>query len=250
MQSVDLVMICGRRPSLLSQTLASFGQNMFVHFAFTKVIANIDPFMGDEAAGDECEAMLRGAFAQIEIFRPQTPGFSAAVQRVWRATKSDYVFHLEDDWTAREPIPPARIFDLLEPPDVQAVSLVSANKYTRGLPHQTTRRITRSPRGYKLKDELINAFSTAPSMFKGPFLRAAAELLLPQFDPELQFFKQLNPALEALALPNRCMFLHGEAQRNIIDDIGRDYRDKVGLVKKVADGQVIWEPATPPNSGA
>lgn len=247
--SIDLVMICGRRPSLLARTLASFSEKVFPHFRFAHVIANIDPFMGDAAAGDECEDLLRMAFegsgAKLTIFRPETPGFAAAVQRVWRATTSDFVFHLEDDWTARDDITPQPFFDLFAPDDVQAVTLVCATKHTRGLPQQTYRRITRSPRGYILKDELINAFSTSPGMFKGPFLRRAAELLDPAFDPEKQFYKGLNPALEELALPYRCMFLRGAKERDAIDDIGRDYRDQLGLKKLLIDGKAVWEPSAP-----
>ncbi len=247
--SIDLVMICGRRPSLLAQTLASFSDKMFPHFRFANVIANIDPFMGDVAAGDDCEDLLRRAFppdeTRLHIFRPETAGFAAAVQRAWRATKSDLVFHMEDDWTARDDITPQPFFDLLAPADVQAVTLVCATKHTRGLPQQTYRRITRGPRGYILTDELINAFSTSPGMFKGPFLRRAADLLDTRFDPEKQFFKGLNPALEEFALPYRCMFLRGAKERDAIDDIGRDYRDQVGLKKLLIDGQAVWEPATP-----
>ena len=247
--SIDLVMICGRRPSLLAQTLASFGARMFPHFRFANVIANIDPFMGDAAAGDDCAELLRKAFApsaaQVHIFRPETAGFAAAVQRAWRATQSDFVFHMENDWTARDDITPQPFFDLLTPDDVQAVTLVCATKHTRGLPQQTYRRITRSPRGFILKDELINAFSTSPGMFKGPFLRAAAELLDTRLDPEKQFFKGLNPALEEFALPYRCLFLRGATERDAIDDIGRNYRDQLGLKKLLIDGQAVWEPTQP-----
>ncbi len=234
-------MICGRRPSLLAQTLDSFSAKMFTHFRFDTVIANIDPFMGDTAAGDDCAALIRARFPDALVLRPEVAGFAAAVKRAWSATTSDYVFHMEDDWTAREDITPQPFFDLLAPDDVQAVTLVCATKHTRGLPHQTYRRITRGPRGYVIGDQLINAFSTSPGMFKGPFLRAAAALLDPAFDPEKQFYKGLNPALEALALPNRCMFLRGASQREAIDDIGRDYRDQMGLTKAFVDGQAVWQ---------
>jgi hypothetical protein len=247
--SVDLVLICGRRPSLLAQTLASFGQKVFPHFQFANIIANIDPFMGDEAAGDDCADLLRAAFppdrGQLHLLRPEVAGFAAAVQRAWRATRSDFVFHLEDDWTAREDITAQSFFELMQPEDVQAVTLVCATKHTRGLPHQTSRRITRGPRGEIVEDRLVNAFSTSPGMFKGPFLRAAAEVMNPAFDPEKQFYKRLNPALEALALPYRCMFLRGASERIAIDDIGRDYRDQVGLKKLLIDGQAVWQ-ADPP----
>jgi hypothetical protein len=239
--TIDLVMICGRRPSLLARTLASFGELVFPHFRFSNVIVNLDPFMGDPSGGDACAEMLRDAFPQVMIFRPDVPGFAAAVKRAWSATSSDFVFHMEDDWIALDPITPASMLALMQPDDVQAVTLVCATKHTRGLPHQTSRRITRGPRGYIIGDELINAFSTSPGMFKGPFLRQAADLLDVRFDPEKQFFKQLNPALEELALPNRCMFLRGTTQGNAVADIGRDYRDQFKLKKSLVDDQAIWE---------
>lgn len=238
--SIDLVMICGRRPSLLAQTLASFSELVFCHFDFANVIVNLDPFMGDDEEGDACADMLLTVFPQAQIFRPETPGFAAAVKRAWQATTSDFVFHMEDDWIALDQISPDAFLNLMQPADVQAVTLMCATKHTRGLPHQTSRRIARSPRGFIIQDELINAFSTSPGMFKGPFLRAAADLMDVQFDPEKQFFKQLNPALEALALPNRCLFLRGTKQAHLVEDIGRDYRDHLGLKKDLVDGQAVW----------
>lgn len=238
--SIDLVMICGRRPSLLAQTLASFNELVFSHFNFATVIVNLDPFMGDQEQGDLCAEMLLRVFPKAQIFRPETPGFAAAVKRAWQATRSDFVLHMEDDWIALDKITPDAFLTLMQPADVQAVTLMCATKHTRGLPQQTSRRIGRGPRGYIIKDELINAFSTSPGMFKGPFLRAAADLMDVQFDPEKQFFKQLNPALEALALPNRCLFLRGTQQANLVEDIGRDYRDQMGLKKELVEGQAVW----------
>lgn len=237
--SIDLVMICGRRPTLLAQTLASFSDLVFCHFSFANVIVNLDPFMGDAEQGNACADMLRTVFPKAQIFRPETAGFAAAVKRAWQATRSDFVFHMEDDWIALDHITPDALIDPMQPADVQAVTLMCATKHTRGLPHQTSRRVV-SPRGYILQDDLINAFSTSPGMFKGPFLRAAADLLDVQFDPEKQFFKQLNPALEAIALPNRCLFLRGTKQAHLVEDIGRDYRDHLGLKKDLIDGQAVW----------
>lgn len=237
---IDLVMICGRRPSLLSRTLASFNELVFCHFDFANVIVNLDPFMGDAEQGHACADMILTVFPQAQIFRPERAGFAAAVKRAWQATSSDFVFHMEDDWIALDRITPDMFFDLMQPADVQAVTLMCATKYTRGLPYQTSRRIARGPSGEIIQHKLINAFSTSPGMFKGPFLRAAADLLEVEFDPEKQFFKQLNPALEDLALPNRCLFLRGTKQTHLVQDIGRDYRDHEGLKKELIDGQAVW----------
>jgi hypothetical protein len=92
------------------------------------------------------------------------------------------VLHLEDDWIALEPIGPERIEPMFEP-DVGAVTFMSANKHTRGLYHQTARRVVKEGRQI-VQDFLVNAFSTSPGVFEGDFLREAARRMKPGLDPE------------------------------------------------------------------
>lgn len=81
---MDITIVCGRRPDLLSRTLASFQDNMFRHFDIGTVHANIDPFCGTEAEGDACEALLRSHFPRVAIRRPETPSFGMAVKHLWQ----------------------------------------------------------------------------------------------------------------------------------------------------------------------
>lgn len=177
------------------------------------------------------------------IFRPETPDFASAVIRAWSATTAPRVLHLEDDWIALEPIGPERIEPLFEP-DVGAVAFMSVNKHTRGLTHQTSRRVVKQGRTI-VEDFLVNAFSTSPGVFEGEFLREAARRMKPGLDPEKQFFRQINPELEAHALPWRCMFLRGTTRRELIADIGREARAEVGLVKVYENGASVWRKAEP-----
>ena len=66
---------------------------------------------------------------------------------------------------------------------------------------------------------------------------ASASVMKPGLDPEKQFFRQINPELEAHALPRRCMFLRGIARRELIVDIGREARAAQGLVKLYENGR-------------
>jgi hypothetical protein len=234
----DVTLIAGHREALLTRTLESFTKDVFPHFAIRRLIANIDPFMGDAAEGDRCEAMIRQHFPDALIFRPETPDFASAVKRAWSATTAPRVLHLEDDWITLEPITPERIEPKFEP-DVGAVTFMSVNKHTRGLYHQTARR--RVMKGKRvLEDVLINAFSTSPGVFEGDFLREAARLMRPGLDPEKQFFRRINPELEAHALPKRCMFLRGSNRRELIVDIGRKARSEAGLLKLYENGASVW----------
>ncbi|MBS3981230.1 MAG: hypothetical protein KGZ77_15760, partial [Rhodobacteraceae bacterium] len=97
---------------------------------------------------------------------------------------------------------------------------------------------------------LVNAFSTSPGVFEGDFLREAARRMQPGLDPEKQFFRQINPELEAHALPRRCMFLRGTTRRELIVDIGREARAAQGLVKLYENGASVWRQAEPAPSQA
>lgn len=47
MTNIDVTLICGRRPTLLGQTLESFSEKLFKNFKINRVVVNIDPFGGD-----------------------------------------------------------------------------------------------------------------------------------------------------------------------------------------------------------
>ncbi|MFM7442342.1 MAG: hypothetical protein ACKO2N_00300, partial [Tabrizicola sp.] len=173
----DVTLIAGHREALLAETLQSFTRDVFPNFSVRRLIANIDRFMGDAAEGDRCEALIRRHFPEALIFRPETPDFASAVKRTWEATTAPRVLHLEDDWIALEPIGPERIEPLFEP-DVGAVTFMCVTKHTRGLFHQTSRRLVKRGRRV-VEDRLVNAFSTSPGVFAGDFLREAARRMQP-----------------------------------------------------------------------
>ena len=238
--SYDLTLICGRRPELLQQTLASFAPKVFAHFPFANVIANIDPFCGTDEDGAACAALIRSHFPQAQIFMPDHPGFGAAVMRIWQASHSDIILHLEDDWLALEPIMPDRVERDMTG-DVMGLTLMCATKNTRNQQYQTARRRIRRADGTE-EDQFVNAFSTSPGFFAGPFVRHAATLMRPEFDPEKQFSRSLNPDLEAYAMQYRCKFLFGSTSPFIVEDIGRPWQREKGIVKSYErrTGRSTW----------
>ena len=239
-KSYDLVLVCGRRPVLLERTLASFCRTVFPAFRFANVLVNIDPFCGTVADGHACADLIRAAFPDAQIFMPDRPGFGAAVIRLWQASESDILLHLEDDWLALEPLTPAEVERDLTG-DVTALTLMCATKNTRNQKFQTARRIVRQPDGTDA-DQFVSAFSTSPGFFDGAFARQAAALMRPEFDPEKQFFRGLNHALEAFAFRHRCKFLFGKQSPFMIEDIGRDWQRDQGIVKSYdrRTGRSLW----------
>ncbi len=239
-KSFDLVLICGRRPALLERTLASFSQSVFPAFRFAVVIANIDPFCGTATDGRICADLVRARFPDARIFMPDSPGFAAAVIRAWQASESDILLHLEDDWLALEPITPAEVEAELTG-DVTGLTLMCATKNSRNQAFQTARRIMVHADG-TAGDVFVNAFSTSPGFLTGAFARKAATLMRPEFDPEKQFFRSLNPALEAFAFRYRCKFAFGKRGPFMIEDIGRDWQRENGIVKTYErrTGRSVW----------
>ena len=238
MAEYDIALIAGRREVLLRRTLASFSEQMFRNFKIARVVANIDPFMGDADEGDRCEALIREYFPEATIFRPETPDFASAVARAWAATTASRVIHMEDDWISLELIEESRVDALFEP-GVGSIAFMHGNKHTRGLTYQTVVRRFRDPAGNRAA-ELKNCHSTSPGVFDGAFLRKAASLMRPKMDPEAQFSRALNPELEEHAFPMRCVFLNGRKSRFLIEDIGREYRAAHGVVRARNRLEAIW----------
>ena len=239
-RTFDLALVAGRRPDLLARTLESFGDTVFPAFRFDRVIANIDPFCGTADDGRACADLIRARFPDALISMPDSPGFAAAVMRLWQSSQSDILFHLEDDWLALEPITPAEVEAELTG-DVAGLTLMCATKNTRNQRFQTARRIVVGADGTS-REVFVNAFSTSPGFMTGDFARRAAALMRPEFDPEKQFYRSLNPALEEFAFRHRCKFAFGKHSPFMIRDIGRDWQRAQGLVKSYdrRSGRSVW----------
>lgn len=242
MPSYDLCIVCGRRPDLLERTLASFGQQVFRHFTFDRVLANIDPFCGTQQDGDEVARLITSRFPQATLFRPAEASFGAAVIRLWQATSADIVLHLEDDWIALEPITPQDVESRLAG-RVAAVPLMTAEKHWGGHSLYQTRRKKYRLAGVPVWTRRVSRFSTSPCFLSGPFARACAAMMDARLDPEKQFYTGSNPALERFSEQHDALFLVGKAGPNVIEDIGREWRDERNISKTVVDGVSVWRGA-------
>ena len=120
---IDVSLICGRRPSLLRRTLASFDERVFRNFDIANCYANIDPFAGSADEGEICQALIRERFPDARITMPAAPGFGMAVKTAWSSSTAPAVLHLEDDWICLEDIKPEMVFPLLDG-KTKAVKLV------------------------------------------------------------------------------------------------------------------------------
>jgi hypothetical protein len=243
MPTLDLTIVAARRPDLLSRTLRSFQDRLFRHFQIATAILNIDPVWGDDADAQRCADATKQYFPTAMVFTPETPGFCAAVKRVWSATKADFIFHLEDDWEITEDIDQS-ILDYFKDSSLAQVSLVAKEKNwdraRRGDFHYVKRR---GPLFGPIKSPFrkkVPAFTTAPAFTRGEFARRWADLMNPALDPEKQAYMGINPPLEEFVRPFRNYLYPGKLNEITIVDIGREWRDARNIEKKIINGQSIW----------
>lgn len=244
MASIDLSLVSARRPELLSVTIDSFKENLFSNFDIKNIYVNVDPIFGTDADHRSVVSIIHQSFPEAIIFEPLTPGFGAAVKRLWSATTADYVFHLEDDWIALRNLDN----EILRPfaaPHVQQVSFHTADQNwdigTKGHIHEKKHYF----RAFGIKTpfyRIVPKFTTSPSILRGSFARAAAELMMAEHDPEKQFYCSVNPTLEKMAQPFQNYIFSPEGVP-VIKDIGREWREVQGIRKVITNGTSIWSPA-------
>jgi hypothetical protein len=239
---IDICIVAGRRPDLLARTLESFNRNIFNNFRIRGIFANIDPIFGDRQQHEDTAAVLRDFFQDVDISQPKVPGFCVAVKTNWSRTTADYVIHLEDDWLVNEPVGRDAISRYFADASVTQVALQSKENLwdvKRGgkTPYfKYNYRLfgIKMPFGYRQP-----VFTTSPSFLRGAFARRVAELYDPSFDPEKQFYRGVNPALQRYTFPFRSV-IHEAESGFLITDIGREWRDNKGIRKESARAVSHW----------
>jgi hypothetical protein len=244
-RTLDMIDVCvtaARRPDLLAATLESFDKNLLSNFEIGRFIINIDPVFGTVDDEEACIDLVRAYRADAIIHRPEAAGFTAAVKRNWRSTAAETVLHLEDDWLLQRPVSPDIIDAFGKDPSLAQICFNHATKAWDGKRkgtscyHRQRRAFLNLPVSFKRK---VPAFLTCPSFFRGSFLRGAADLLDQNYDPEKQFFSQVNKPLESYVSTFHNIMI-GDAPDYYIVDTGREWRQKRGIEKYVLEAQSYW----------
>jgi len=241
MHKFDVVIVAGRRPDLLDQTVRSFVGRLLRHFDPARVFVNLDPFGGDSAAHDRCREIILNSFPGATIFEPGVAGFGAAVQRLWAATSADLVLHLEDDWILERDIGPAEIRPLGQD-RVMAMPFLSVEHDWAGPELRFRRKVRRRLFGVLSAGSVIRpVFGTSPRFLVGDFARQCAALMRPDLDPEKQMRADHNPQLSRYLRRFECEFIAGPGCTPVIRDTGRVWQEQMG-VRKIVEGAVSrWE---------
>jgi hypothetical protein len=102
--TLDITTTAIIRPDILDKTLTSFRKNLLYGDDY-RIILNVDP-VGYAVSPNEVLYVYKNHFPNSEIIHnfPETPNFPKAFKWVWSQVKSEYSFHLEDDWLLLNPI--------------------------------------------------------------------------------------------------------------------------------------------------
>ena len=228
----DVTMVATRRPELVELTLRSFHQNLLGVLNAPRLILNIDPVWGTEKDDQEIDAICRRYFPAVDIRRPETPGFGAAVKWAWGKAETDWFLHLEDDWLLARRIDPEHLAAQMADPELGQIKLSNKSRY---------RRIRARVRFWKRKKpEMI---ATSPAFVRAAFGRAAVAHMDPDLDPEKQFYQGFNPEGAAALAHFKQRFYGDLATPCLLHDTGRVWREGQGITKVVIDGRSVWKDA-------
>jgi hypothetical protein len=228
----DVTMVATRRPELVELTLRSFHQNLLAGLDAPRLILNIDPVWGSEEDDREIEAICRRYFSVVEMRRPSSPGFGAAVKWAWARTATDWFLHLEDDWLLARRIDPEHLAAQMADPELGQIKLSNKSRY---------RRIRARVRFWRRKrPEMI---ATSPAFVRASFGRAAVSHMDPDLDPEKQFYQGFNPEGAAVLARFRQRLYGDLSTPCLLHDTGRIWREVQGIRKVVIGGKSVWEQA-------
>ncbi|MHA6345001.1 glycosyltransferase family 2 protein [Roseivivax sp. CAU 1761] len=236
---IGLTVVAARRPDLLRRTLDSFAERLFARVDLAWVRVNVDPIFGDAAAGEAVRALLAERFPGARVTCPESPGFGAAVKRLWTDLPDGPFLHLEDDWIANEPIDAPRALSWLDA-EIKAVSLLSETHGPKGRGAFSEGLHKTKVFGITLRRTVVPRFGLSPSFFDGAFARHCAALMDPALDPEKQMRRPYNKAMTDHVERYRCRFLKAADGGPLVTDIGRDWQAERGIVKSVAEGTSTW----------
>lgn len=200
-------------------------------------IVNIDPIWGGRPEHENVKTILSETFKNLKIIEPTKPNFCRAVKTAWSHTTSDVVFHLEEDWIALEGIKPEMVTPHFNDV-VTSLSLMNSNKNWNGkqVYHYNCYRPWYLP--FKTEDKAKPYFGTSPSFWNGNFMRECSKRLDVNYDPEKQFYSDVNNELQSFVKNKKCKFLLGKP--NLIEDIGRDWQVENNVKKEVINAQSHW----------
>jgi hypothetical protein len=218
---IDLCIVTCLRPEILEQTTVSF----FKHVSFASgihPIVNIDITPANKSSksgyyhklinigfiiGSMATTYRNNAYTIVNA----KPNFAQAVKTVWSNTKTDYVFHLEDDWAFLKKIDLNKCIERMEKENFDYMRFPKVDA-----PHLNC----------------LHKVALQPSLWKGDVVRNLAKHMTIDKDPEKQLRTgQGNKELDKILIELQNKGLKDYSSEWCCKDIGREWREERGLIK-------------------
>lgn len=208
---IDFTTTAMNRPNIIDRTYASFSENLEgVDLKNCRLFINIDPLpKGDR---EEVTKVSKKYFGEVFPNYPNKPNFTAACNWIWSNAKTEYIFHIEDDWILLEKI---NISDIIEcfqhRPKLLEVALRAYNYHYKVCP-------------------------LSPCVMHKRYYKAIAGNLNEQFNPEVQL-RGINFGIEMpspvfkISEKGRIVVYPENKKTIIIRDIGRPWMKSSEFVK-------------------
>jgi len=221
---LDITTTATIRPNLFFMTLKSFTEKLFVHKKEYRLILNVDP-VGEDIDPMEMVEVGNQFFDNVVYNLPEEPNFAKACKWCWGETVSEFVFHLEDDWTLSKKI---FINDM--------ISVMNNNKNMMLLRFPKLR--LTSLHHFEIKNKFIKQHKLMlnPGLFRGNFIRNISEKMNIMDNPE----KQLRRVFKLPKYQNAGVYC-GDGEEEYIKHHGREWQRRSNYRKRKGSNFIIWE---------
>ena len=185
---VDITMTAVLRPEIIKKTLDSFCENLFFNKDYKyRLIINIDPIGNEGAKPKKIVKLCKLYFDDVIFNIPDKASFPKAVIWGWKQIKSNYTFHLEDDWILNRKVELRRLIKMLE----KNPKLACMRLYKHNIPNKKNPRLFNSPYNYKdgffVGSDRKKQFGLNPVLIRSSYIHEALPLMVEDKNPEKQF---------------------------------------------------------------
>jgi len=186
-KKIDVTMTSVLRPGIVNVTLKSFCEKFLTDRSRYRLIINIDP-VGENVKPKEVVKVCENYFDEVIYNVPNEPSFPAAVIWTWRKARSEWIFHLEDDWLISRDTSINHMISILE--RHQDFACLRMPKHR--IPNKRAIMMFRSryrynPEGFYVADDRKAQFGLNPVLIRGSFVKRAVPLMITTKNPEKQF---------------------------------------------------------------
>jgi len=201
------------RPKILERSLESFKKNL-IDFDLKKTYAiiNLDPAPNKNNIEKNLE-IIDKYFIGGKYRIPEEPNFTSAVNWVWKAAETPYIFHHETDWELLNPVKMSKIIKYINRDSCIKQCIL---------------------RAYNYKYEKM---PLSPSLIKKDLYKKIAGNLNEKINPEIQL---RDPEVVGFEISAKNLVVYGKSP--IVKDIGRKWAKKNNIKKPDKKANFVkWE---------